>query len=80
MMRITRLNKAQVDKETASIYDQFQKERGNVPNMFQTMAHRPELLRTLIAHFRAVMATGTVGAKLKELLIVRTSQINRCEY
>jgi AhpD family alkylhydroperoxidase len=26
------------------------------------------------------METGTVPAKLKELVIVRTTQINRCEY
>jgi len=48
--------------------------------MFRTVAHRPEILRTLIAHFRAVMETGTLSVKLKELVIVRTSQINRCEY
>ena len=51
-----------------------------MPNMFRTVAYRPEILRTMIAHFRAVMETGTVGAKLKELVIVRTSQINQCEY
>jgi hypothetical protein len=34
----------------------------------------------MIAHFRAVMNTGTVSAKLKELVIVRTSQTNHCEY
>ena len=34
----------------------------------------------LVAHFRAVMETGTAPAKLKELVIVRTTQINRCEY
>jgi len=56
------------------------KVRGNIPNMFRTVAHRPELLKTMIAHFRAVMETGTVSTKLKELLFVRTSQINRCEY
>jgi alkylhydroperoxidase family enzyme len=56
------------------------KVRGNIPNMFRTAAHRPELLRTMIAHFRAVMETGTVPAKLKELVITRTSQINGCEY
>ena len=28
----------------------------------------------MIAHFRAVMETGTVGIKLKELVVVRTSQ------
>ena len=56
------------------------KARGNVPNMFRTVAHRPEIMKTMVAHFRAVMETGTVPVKLKELLIVRTSQINRCEY
>ena len=79
-MRITRLEKSQVDSSVGEIYELYLKERGNVPNMFRTVAHRPEILRTLIAHLRAVMNTGTVPAKLKELLIVRTSQINRCEY
>jgi alkylhydroperoxidase family enzyme len=79
-VRITRLDKSQVDVNTAAIYDVYLKERGNVPNMFRTVAHRPEIFRTMIAHFRAVMNSGTVPAKLKELVIVRTSQINRCEY
>ena len=79
-MRITRLDKSQVDPATAEIYEHYIHERGKVPNMMRTMAHRPELLRTLTAHFRAVMETGTVPAKLKELVIVRTTQINRCEY
>ena len=79
-MRISRLDKSQVDNPTAEIYDVYLKERGNVPNMFRTVAHRPEILRTMIAHFRAIMKTGTVPARLKELVIVRTSQINKCEY
>ena len=79
-MRITRLERSQVDEATAAIYDHYLKERGNIPNMFRTVAHRPEILRTMIAHLRAVMETGTVPAKLKELAIVRTSQLNRCEY
>jgi alkylhydroperoxidase family enzyme len=80
MTRISRLDKDQVDPDTKAIYDVYLKERGNVPNMFRTVAHRPEIFRTMIAHFRAVMNTGTLPAKLKELVIVRTSQINRCEY
>ncbi len=78
--RISRLTKEQVDPETGTIFETYLKERGNVPNMFRTVAHRPEIFRTMIAHFRAIMNTGTVSAKLKELVIVRTSQINRCEY
>ncbi|MDP9264179.1 MAG: carboxymuconolactone decarboxylase family protein [Acidobacteriota bacterium] len=79
-MRISRLDKSQVDADSIAIYDHYLKVRGNVPNMFRTVAHRPEILRTLIAHFRAIMETGTVPAKLKELLVVRTSQMNDCEY
>jgi alkylhydroperoxidase family enzyme len=80
MPRISRLDKDQVDSDSAQIYDTYLKERGNVPNMFRTVAHRPEILRTMIAHFRAVMNTGTVPQKLKELVIVRTSQLNNCDY
>ena len=79
-MRVSRLDKTQVDAPTAEIYDANIKERGSVPNMFRTVAHRPEYLRTMIAHFRTVMNTGTVATKLKELLVVRVSQMNRCEY
>jgi hypothetical protein len=80
MPRISRLDRDRVSPEVGEIYDHFMRVRGNIPNMFRTVAHRPELLRTLIAHFRAVMETGTVPAKLKELVITRTSQINHCEY
>jgi alkylhydroperoxidase family enzyme len=79
-MRISRLDKSQVDAESRQVFEDFLRERGNIPNMFRTVAHRPEIMRTMIAHFRAVMNTGTVPKKLKELVIVRTSQINRCEY
>ena len=79
-MRIKRLDRTQVDQDTAAIFDTYLKERGNVPNMFRTVAHRPEFLRTMIAHFRTVMNTGTVPTKMKELLTVRVSQINHCEY
>jgi len=51
MPRISRLDSSQVSPEVASIFDHFMKVRGNVPNMFRTVAHRPELLKTMIAHF-----------------------------
>ena len=79
-MRISRLDKSQVDPESGQVFEDFLRERGNIPNMFRTVAHRPEIMRTMVAHFRAVMNTGTVPKKLKELVIVRTSQINHCEY
>jgi alkylhydroperoxidase family enzyme len=80
MPRIPGLDRSAVDAEVGAIYDHFKKVRGNVPNMFRTMAHRPEIMKTMIAHFRAILETGTVPLKLKELVITRTSQINQCEY
>ena len=80
MPKISRLTRNEVTPETGEIYDRYMRQRGNVPNMFRTVAHRPEIFQTMIAHFEAVLNTGTLPKKLKELAIVRTSQLNRCEY
>jgi uncharacterized peroxidase-related enzyme len=63
-----------------ALYDKAFAQRGNVPNMFRAMAHRPEIFTTMQAHFGAVLNTGTVPTKLKELIIVRTSQVNETPY
>ena len=80
MPRISRLNRDQVRPSSVAIYDRTLRDRGNVPNMFRTMALRPEIFETMIAHFEAILQTGTVPLRLKELVIVRTSQPNSCEY
>jgi uncharacterized peroxidase-related enzyme len=80
MPRISRLTRNEVSPATGEIYDRYMRERGNVPNMFRTVAHRPEIFQTMIAHFEAVLNTGTLPLKLKELAIVRTSQLNNCDY
>ncbi len=80
MSRISRLERSQVSPELASLYDKAFAQRGNVPNMFRVMAHRPEIFATMQAHFAAVLNTGTVPTKLKELIIVRTSQMNDTPY
>ena len=77
MSRISRLDRSEVTPEIAALYDKVFAQRGNVPNMFRVMAHRPEIFATMQAHFGAVLNTGTVSTKLKELIIVRTSQVNR---
>lgn len=79
-MRISRLKTEATDASVRPQLEAMYAQRGNVPNMFRTMAHRPEMLRSMLAHFRAVMETGTVPLKLKELLAVRVSQINACDY
>jgi alkylhydroperoxidase family enzyme len=80
MERIHRIGIDQAQGSTREIFEGYQRERGNVPNMFRTMAHRPELLRTMIAHFRAVMAPTSLTVRLKELIAVAVSGINECAY
>lgn len=80
MPKISRLGRNQVTAETGEIYDRYTRQRGSVPNMFRTVAHRPEIFQTMIAHFEAILNTGTLTTKLKELVIIRTSQLNHCDY
>jgi alkylhydroperoxidase family enzyme len=80
MARVRRLTPEEVEPAIGSLFRTFLEERGNIPNMFRTVAHRPEILTTLLAHFRAVMGPGTVPVALKEMLAVRVSRINGCHY
>jgi uncharacterized peroxidase-related enzyme len=80
MSRISRLDRSAVTPDLATLFDKVYAQRGNVPNMFRVMAHRPEIFATMQAHFGAVLNTGTVSTRLKELIIVRTSQVNDTPY
>lgn len=66
--------------ELRPTFDAFVAERGKVPNLFRIAAHNPEVMRTLADHLRVVMGPGTVPLLLKELLSVRVSHINLCDY
>ena len=66
--------------EVRPSFDRFMRERGRVPNLFRAAAHRPAIGATLAEHMRAVMGPGTVDVRLKELISIRVSHINGCEY
>jgi len=78
--RIPTLGPGDVSPEMHAIFQRFLVERGNIPNMFRTMAYRPEIARTADAHMDAVLAQGTVPRQLKELCVVRVSHLNECAY
>ena len=80
MSRLTKLTKDQVSPEIREDYARIGLQRGNVPNMFRVYAHRPEILKTMMAHLAAVTSTGTVPVRTKELVATLVSRINGCEY
>jgi alkylhydroperoxidase family enzyme len=80
MTRIRRLSKDEVPEEVRELFRTIGNQRGNVPNMFRIHAHRPEILRTMMAHLQATTTAGTVPVRLKELIATAVSKINDCHY
>ena len=81
--RVRRLDADEAMHNQPALRESFQRfidERGKVPNLFRVAAHRPHIARSLADHMRTVMGAGEVPVLLKELLSVRVSQINDCEY
>lgn len=80
MPRIEPLKPEETTPEAQAVLRTFYRKRGSVPNMFRTFALRPEMMIAAARMMDAIINTGTVSVRLKELLIVRTSQINGCAY
>lgn len=80
MARLTKLTKEEVSDEIRQKFQEIGAQRGNVPNMFRVYAHRPEILKTMMAHMNAVTNSGTVSVRTKELVATLVSRLNTCEY
>jgi alkylhydroperoxidase family enzyme len=78
--RIRPLDPGEAGPEMDELFARLGRQRGNIPNMYRTMAYRPEIARTAAAHQAAIFDTGTLDRRLKEMLAVRVSQINACAY
>lgn len=77
------INPVPKDKAAAElqpIYDSLSKKFGHVPNFFATMAHRPNVLKSFLPFYAAVVAEGSVEPKYKELAYLKTALLNGCEY
>lgn len=80
MPRIPVVTDAEATAELKPAFDAFREERGNVPNMFRTLAHRPAIMTAFRDALQAVLHTGTVPLRTKEMVVVRVSRINQCKY
>ena len=78
--RLKTLARSEADPSIHPDYDAFLKARGNVPNLFATLARRPALMRAAAAFLREALAPGEVSVRLKELIAVRVSIANGCDY
>jgi uncharacterized peroxidase-related enzyme len=60
---------------------QVQEKAGFIPNVFLTLAHRPDEFRAFFAYHDALMLRGSNLTKAeKEMIVVATSGVNHCPY
>jgi AhpD family alkylhydroperoxidase len=53
---------------------------GTTPSLFQTMAHRPELLLTFSNVHKELWTGGVLDPKTKALVALRAAGVNNCRY
>ncbi|NDW04506.1 peroxidase-related enzyme [Jiella pacifica] len=58
-----------------------QEKSGFVPNVFLTLAHRPDEFRAFFAYHDALMdKPGPITKAEREMIVVATSNVNQCQY
>src|SRR5512140_1468138 len=58
-----------------------QEKAGFVPNVFLALAHRPDEFRAFFAYHDALMEKpGTLSKAEREMIVVATSGLNKCQY
>ena len=63
-----------------SLYDALAYRFGATPNLFQTMAHRPELLLTFSNVHKELWTGGVLDPRTKALVALRAAAVNGCRY
>jgi 4-carboxymuconolactone decarboxylase len=60
---------------------EVQEKSGFIPNVFLTLAHRPDEFRAFFAYHDALMEKpGNLTKAEREMIVVSTSSLNQCQY
>jgi len=60
---------------------EVQEKSGFIPNVFLTLAHRPDEFRAFFAYHDALMEKpGNLSKAEREMIVVATSSLNQCQY
>jgi len=69
--------------DTKVLFDAVEAMLGRVPASYQAMAHSPIVAKMLVP-FNAVLQREGAGSvlqtKIKEMIVIKTSHLNGCEY
>ena len=81
--RISLIDPEEATGDAKVLYDAVTEMLGRVPASYQTMAHSP-LVAKMLVPFNAVLQRQGAGSvletKLKEMIVIKTSHLNGCNY
>jgi 8-oxo-dGTP diphosphatase len=69
-----------VEPRENEFLDSLEKKSQRANHFFRTMANRPEVLKTFVPFYGAVMGPGAVERRIKELVYLTCSFSNECAY
>ena len=83
MSRVAMIEGDGGDRQTAQLFEAVAAMLGRVPNSYRVLAHSP-LVAKMLLPFNAVMqregAGSLLSSRLKEMVVIKTSQVNGCAY
>jgi 4-carboxymuconolactone decarboxylase len=78
--RVAPIDESQWSDAVKETLRQIKVGQGEVPNIFKTLAHHPELLRRWLVFGNHVLFKSTIPARERELIILRIGWLCEAEY
>src|SRR5215475_13682432 len=78
--RLEPLQENQWNDEIRDMMKPIKDQQGGVPNIFETLAHHPDLMRRWLVFGNHVLFKSTVPARERELVILRIGWLCEAEY
>ena len=68
------------NEDIKRVYSQLEQNIGVVPNFIKTLAHSGNFLEALATLYSSLMGETSLSEKLRQLVILKTCKLQRCEY
>jgi uncharacterized peroxidase-related enzyme len=69
-----------IDPTQNELLRELEQKSGKESRFFRTMANRPDVLKTFVPFYAAVVGKGSVERRIKELVYLTASYANECAY
>ena len=79
-MSVSYVEREQADAETSAFYDKAEDRFQALLNIFKVFGHQPEYGTVFTDMIMAILKDGVLDWKTKELLILKATQRNDCQY